>query len=137
MAVTFRNLQVDRLLREVPRQALERVGAELGPALDEAVQAEVYDWPRETIRYGGGFTRVVGSPRDIVDSGQLLRSRTPPEVTSGEGNALLQIRWTASYSGAVLRGEPGKPGRDWIGRALRETPVPETFAQAYRALAGT
>ena len=38
--------------------------------------------------------QVVGSPRDIVDTGQLLTSQSTPEV----GGGMLTIRWTAPYS---------------------------------------
>ncbi len=37
-----------------------------------AIEAEVYGWDRETVRSGG---ETVGSPRDIVDTGELRESQ--------------------------------------------------------------
>ena len=83
--------------------------------------------------------QVVGSPRDIVDTGQLLNSQTNPEV----GGGVLMIQWKASYSLAVLRGGytvesqrgnyTAKP-RDWITPALREQPFKPYVLRQWRQL---
>lgn len=82
----------------------------------------------------------VGTPRDIIDTGNLLASQTKPIV---EGNSMV-IRWNAPYSGLILRGgrfapyvnprgvtvDPGvKPGRDWISATFQAKPVLPLFAK--------
>jgi hypothetical protein len=83
--------------------------------------------------------QVVGSPRDIVDTGQLLNSQSNPEV----GGGVLTIQWRAPYSLAVLRGGytvqsqrgnyTAKP-RDWITPALREQPFKPYVLRQWRQL---
>jgi hypothetical protein len=85
--------------------------------------------------------QVVGSPRDIVDTGQLLNSQTNPDV----GGGVLMIQWRAPYSLAVLRGGytvesqrgnyTAKP-RDWITPALREQPFKPYVLRQWRQLSG-
>jgi hypothetical protein len=96
--------------------------------------------------FGRGI-RIPEGPRDIVDTGTLLRSQTAPKVTGTATGAELSIKWTAPYSGVVLRGgdygeyvnpqgrivDVGeKPGRDWITPTLRNVPAAAIFANAWR-----
>ena len=88
-------------------------------------------------------------PRDIIDTGVLLRSQTPPRVTLTNIGADLTIRWNAPYSGVVLRGgdygsyvnpvgaivDVGvKPGRNWIAKTYQAQPVGRLFAEAWQQL---
>lgn len=45
---------------------------QLGQRFQDMIQDERWDWDRETVRSDGG---VVGSPRDAVDTGELLESQ--------------------------------------------------------------
>ena len=49
-----------------------RANEELGYAMDDAMNDERWSWPRLTYRQNGD---VAGSPRDIVDTGELRDSR--------------------------------------------------------------
>lgn len=107
--------------------------------LKEEIKAVQYDWPRETRRRNG---TVVGSPRDIVDTGRFLRSqrREYPDATT------LRFTWDAKsdagfmYAGVILtgyttsRGTP-VPGRNWIKPALDKYPLNEFFIREWRRLA--
>jgi hypothetical protein len=128
--------------------------------LKEEIQAVQFSWPRQTRRYGrllresnlkrraniraeqGGLPYVVvGSPRDIVDSGNFLRSqrRDYPDTTT------LRFTWDAKsdtgfmYAGLILtgyttdRGTP-VPGRNWIKPALDKHPLNAFFIREWRAL---
>ena len=88
--------------------------------------------------------------RDVVDTGELLRSQTAPKITADGGLSVLTIGWTAPYAGLVLRGgdygsyvnvrgevvTPGqRPGRDWITPALEALPFLDFFTVRWAQLA--
>lgn len=124
-------------------QILEDYGPLISFQLQQEISKDQFDWPVPTRRKSGQF--VPAGLRDIVDTGTLLNSQTNPEITSGAGYARLQIRWTAPYSGEVLRGgyivgtlrnNYVAPARDWITPALQQKPFLPFFAQRWKALAG-
>ena len=101
-------------------------------------EAEVYDWPTATRRKSGELVR---SPRNIVDTGTLLRSQSAPRVQENR----LTITWGAPYSGEVLRGgflvgtlrdAYIAPGRDWITPVLRAEEPMRFFVQEWRKIGG-
>ena len=132
----------DKLLKRVPL-ILTNYGIKLTPLLQESIKAKIYDWPVPTRRsvgvYSGRF--VPAGRRDIVDTGTLLRSQSAPQI---EANSLT-IRWSAPYSGDVLRGGflVGNtrsayiaPGRDWITPVLLAEPPLRFFASEWRKIGG-
>lgn len=132
----------DRILARAA-QILDDYGPLISFQLQEEISKDQFDWPVPTRRKSGQF--VPAGLRDIVDTGELLNSQTPPEITSGAGYARLKIGWTAPYSGEVLRGgyligtvrnNYVAPGRNWITPALRNKPLLPFFTQRWKALAG-
>lgn len=132
----------DKLLKRVP-VVLANYGNKITPLLQESIKAKIYDWPVATRRkvgvYSGQF--VPAGSRDIVDTGKLLQSQSAPQITENS----LTIRWTAPYSGEVLRGGflVGNlrnayiaPGRDWITPVLAAQPPMEFFAAEWRKIGG-
>ena len=106
--------------------------------LKEEIKTVQFDWPRQTRRRNGS---VVGSPRDIVDTGNFLRSqrRDYPDATT------LRFTWDAKsnrgfmYAGIILTGyttSSGKamPARNWIKPALDKYPLNEFFIKEWRRL---
>ena len=96
---------------------------------EQEIAKEQYTWPVTTRRKNG---QVVTSPRDIVDTGRLINSATPPEVSSAGGRSALRIAWTAPYAYEVLKGgylvgttrqNYVAPERDWISRTYRQLQV--------------
>lgn len=121
-------------------------GDVLGDQLKQEIQAVQFDWPRQTRRRNGS---TVGSPRDIVDTGNFLRSqrRDYPNATT------LQFSWDAKsdngfmYAGAILEGyvrtgtrpdgtsiSTPVPGRNWIKPALDKYPLNAFFVAEWRRL---
>jgi hypothetical protein len=105
--------------------------------LKEEIQAVQFSWPRQTKRRNG---TTVGSPRDIVDTGNFLKSqrRDYPDATT------LRFTWNARnkgfmYAGLILtgyttnRGTP-VPARNWIKPALDKHPLNAFFIREWRAL---
>lgn len=123
----------------------ERVLEQLGPIYaaeaDRQVTSVKWFWPNQTVRR---FSReVVGSPRDIVDSGTLLRSRQEPQVQ----NNAMTITWQAPYALNVAvgkygsypgaGGEPVQPpqiARNWIDATYQVLPAAKLFAEKWRVM---
>ena len=116
---------------------LRRYGDVMDQQLKEEIKTVQFPWPRETRRKNG---TVVGSPRDIVDLGGLLRSqrRDYPSATQ------LLFTWDAKskgfpYAGLVLTGYTTRrgtvvPGRNWIKPALDKHPLDSFFITEWRKL---
>lgn len=114
-----------RIIAKVPR-ILREYGQVLGPQLQEEIRTKQFDYPVFTLRKSG--ERVNKGLRNIVDTGELLNSQSPPSVTANT----LVISWGADYSKEVLEGgylvgtvrvNYVAPPRDWITPALRHKPL--------------
>ncbi len=84
---------------------------DLAKVFDEVIQSDIFEFDRETIRK---YREPAGSPRDIVDSGDFLRSRMLL-LYDKQADHL----WTADYAMIILVGRRRNdgsylPGRDWI-----------------------
>jgi hypothetical protein len=147
----------DELIKRAP-QILKLYGRALDQQLKEEIRKPQFDWPGETRRYGallratnlrtrakirnaqGGLPYVtVGSPRNIVDTGNFLRSQKRKQVNQ----ATIRFTWgddrVVTYAGAIYQGIPGRnyPARDWIKPALDALPIGEFFAREWRRLQNT
>lgn len=124
------------------------------PQFKEEIQKQQFSWPNETRRYGkllratslkarakiraeqGGLPyTTAGTTRDIVDSGDFLRSQERKRSSATE----LTYRWNAPYAALVLTGyETSRgtivPGRNWIKPALEARPLDAFFAQQWARL---
>lgn len=88
--------------------AVRETSKVLQTELSKAITDNVWDWPRGE------------SPRDIVDTGELLEKQLVESV----GNTIT-YKCTAKHakvvrSGAVLRNGTVLPGRDWVARAFKK-----------------
>ena len=137
-------------LRAATEQAFAQVAAELTGRFDAAISGEHWPWPDQTPRWGAGGGRnleearenwntwatgsgfgkrprtTVGSPRSIVDSGDLKQSRD-----FSLNRAALSAEWSwnvdyaaAGHEGAYIHpfGNKNKmiqlPGRPWTEAVL-------------------
>lgn len=118
------------------RQRTARILQLYRPALAAQLQEEIarpqFNWPRRTVRRVGLYSgRIVGSPRDIVDTGRFAASQQDYQPDP------LRLLYTwggydgpVTYAGIILRGIGNKyPARDWIRPALRNLPISTFFAQ--------
>jgi hypothetical protein len=134
-----------RIKVKLDEQAIAKLNEKLTQAFQETVEvyaeqckAEIQDpkweWPRQTKRSNG---EVVGSPRDILDTGELLESQQDP-IFSEDGNAAT-IVWTADHAGVVHEGEAGtdrtiKPARPWTETAAEAVDFEQVFQEKLDAL---
>jgi len=144
-------------LRRLP-QILTLYGRALDQQLKEEIKKPQFEWPGETRRYGvlvrttnlkararvraaqGGLPYVtVGSPRNIVDSGDFLRSQKRNRVNQ----TTIRFTWgdqkAVTYAGAIFQGIPEKnyPARDWIKPALDALPIGLFFMREWARLENT
>lgn len=108
------------------------VGAVVNDLAEECtrqIEDEKWEWPRETRRQNG---QTVGSPRDIVDRGDLRSS----QVTSVD-NLTGAIAYTADHAvpvhyGSISQGGLQKPARPWMEEAIAEVDSVQVFANELR-----
>jgi hypothetical protein len=123
---------LERLATEAGKKSARAVLLELKGRYQASFNKRVWDWPRETAR-GGSFRRdgtrtkgkVVGSPRNIIDKGELRKSLRFTFIDA----FTAEYRWTASYAtavhqGARLRNGTLLPARPWTGAVRGTTPRP-------------
>lgn len=106
-------------LRKAAAEAMKQTAAELDGRFDDAISSSVWPWPRSSKRGLGGSTvgeRAkqwankgfnTGTPRSIVDSGELKQSK----VFNIKG-LKAEWAWTASYAAAVHEGARINPWGD-------------------------
>jgi hypothetical protein len=144
-------------------QILNKYDKVIFPQFQEEIKRVQFVWPNTTVRYGRlrkaktikrsleifaeqGFKAgvPVTSPRDIVDSGDFLRSQ---ERIRGTKPTELRYRWNAPYAQYIYKGYTTNKGtvmlprdwppRDWIRPALEAVPLEQFFAREWRKLAAS
>jgi hypothetical protein len=95
----------------------------------DAIEAPIWDWDGYTLRKNGDL---VGSPRDIVDEGELRDSQQEPQYS---GDTAL-IEWTAEHATNVWtglddQGNP-RPARPWTEEAAQNTDFESIMAEVLR-----
>ncbi len=103
-----------------------KVENQVKEAINTNMTSSIWAWPRDTERQSG---RTVGSPRDIIDTGNLL-SKNYVRITYTTRGASIIVGNNSPYAGIVHfggyilpYGDRSKrpvfiPGRPWIGVAL-------------------
>lgn len=89
-----------------------------GDECKAAIESPIWEWDGITLRKNG---EIVGSPRSIVDTGELRDSQQDPVY---DGNSAT-IEWTADHAASVWTGLDGNgnpmPARPWTDEATRNT----------------
>jgi hypothetical protein len=122
--------------RAASEAAAKAVFQILNARFQAALRAPVYSWPGETVRSNG---QVAGTTRNIVDTANLFRSNTGPEIDG------LRVRYawrtpyaTAAHEGAQLQNGTVLPGRRWTSAVLGTEPVdgiePYDYRKAFRGV---
>ena len=129
--VVFENWEPDKYPARV-KQLLNSYSPKIGAQFQEEIRKAQFGWPNETRRKNG---QIVGSPRDIVDTGNFASSQTPGKVVGSKNSRYsLVFQWRARYALAILLGyynnrfEKQKE-RDWITPALEAESLLQFFKQ--------
>ena len=124
-------------IETLSRRAAQQTAEGLDAAFANAIGDSGYKWPRQTQRRNG---RVVGSPRDIIDTGNLDSSQQlsrnddvwtwtwNPKSDDGFGYALLV------HEGATLSNGTQYPARRWTAVATKKFKPVAQFARNLRRI---
>lgn len=110
-------------------RAFAAANADLHEAIVGEIASPVWDWDGTTYRRNG---EVIGSPRNIIDEGELLEGARPPRM---QGKTQCVHAFEAEHSLAVHNGAVLANGGVIQPRPFTERPIrafPEMFAKAYR-----
>lgn len=109
------------------QKAVFKTESNIGYWLDEAMDESTWNWKGTTFRANG---TTVSSPRNIVDTGELKRSKKL-STKFGSTQATYTVKYTAPYAKLVHyggyitpygrgRNQVYIPGRPWIDLIFRE-----------------
>jgi hypothetical protein len=87
-------------------QAFEKACKKFGEEHQSAISSKSYSWGRSTKRKNRS---IVGSPRDIVDTGELKNSYAFIRTSSTR----FELRWNAKHASTVFYGKANYPSRNW------------------------
>lgn len=112
-------------------KALAFLVEDLVQVMIDAMDEVAYYWDRRTVRSTG---EIAGSPRNIVDTGELRDSLRLHQITKQR----YDLVWHSSYAainllGGILRSDGSvSPGRDWIGWGLSSVDLLGLFVEYFR-----
>lgn len=124
------NIKIDTAkINKAIARSMDRTVDRLSEAFDYAIEADLYDYPRETRRKSG---EIAGSPRNIVDQADLLGSKI---VTRSSDGSSAEFSWDKDYAIAVHEGFTTKTGRDvpprkWTEKGIEEADPITFFSEA-------
>ena len=96
--------------------AARAVFAELAGRFQDALRKQAWEWPRETVRSNN---QVVGSPRNIVDSGALAQQQQAPQISGMRAIYRNTSPYAvAVHEGATLSNGTILPARPWTAAVL-------------------
>lgn len=111
-----------RQLRGINGRTFERAMDWADADFDQQMASEKWpltgDWPNRTKRKNG---EVVGSPRDIIDTGALLQSKRREQIS----NSVVEFIWDDEvaegvHDGMVTKSNKRLPARPWTEPTLDE-----------------
>jgi hypothetical protein len=98
--------------------------------IDKELRSPKWDWSDRITKRRSG--QVVGSPRDAVDLGTMVKSRQPVVI---EGNKAV-IEWSSDHASVVFTGlvdaQDVYPGRPANETAIAELPLGEYWRSQLR-----
>lgn len=128
------NIKIDQAkLNQAISKAFRQTVQDYAAQCQEELRTPKWDWPGETERQNG---ETVGSPRDIVDEGELADSQQEPQFTESDSEIVGTIEWTSDHAAVVFTGlvdaQDVYPGREWTLAALQDLPIDKRFAKHLR-----
>lgn len=113
--ITFNFAQFQKLVKSSFDEIAKRAASEMNSTLTE----ENREFPRTTIRqFGRGITgQVAESPRDVVDSGTLVRSQKNKPL-SKKDYLEYSVTWAVPYAALIYTGYGDVPPFPWVRIAL-------------------
>ena len=117
---------VDQLIDNAFEDVILDVAQEQLDLLEE----NIWDWPRDTKRENG---EIVGSPRDIIDRGELKESFELIEDSPHEWRYFYGAAHADKvHNGAYLSNGTELPARPWIDEAVENISPYDRFGEILR-----
>ena len=105
-------------IRRAADKALDAVVPLMDREFTVQIQSKEWGWPRETKRKNGS---TAGTIRDIVDTGDLMRSQKDSRIKDTVHRFIWDIEYSSVvHNGANLKQGGNYPGRPWTQTAERE-----------------
>lgn len=125
----------EKKFKKAVQQMAKESFKEVGNYLQTYITEEKREYPNLTIRNKGvGVTgKVAGSPRDVVDSGELRDSFKISDVSSGD-KVKIRVEWTADHALLVYSGTSKTPPYPWVQMGLREVDWKQLFLDKWEKL---
>ncbi|MFK0731392.1 MAG: hypothetical protein ACFKPT_02725 [Gloeotrichia echinulata GP01] len=119
------NIDLNKLNSAINR-AFDVVVEAQGEAFQSAIAADIWEWPRETLRQNGDL---VNSPRDAVDTEELIDS-----LVISRKESAAEYTWVADHAAIVHDGATTKngtelPARPWTKIGVEECDAAEIMQQ--------
>lgn len=110
--------------------ALRATVEDIDAAFLAVIDSSIFPWPGLTYRRNG---ELVGSPRDIVDTGDFIRSQSFSFLSA----LLARFVWSVEYAAIILYGATLENGgiiraRDWIAATRQQVDFEELLAENCR-----
>jgi hypothetical protein len=103
-------------IKSAVRAAFRKTAKEIDKEFSKAIEQPTWSWPRGE------------SPRDIVDTGDLLYSQRY-QVNGTTATYEWPVPYAiAAHNGAVLKNGTIQPARRWTAKALQARPPNQIFA---------
>lgn len=102
------------------QQAFHNTATHFGDALNDAIEADIYEWDNITHRKSG---EIVGTPRNVVDTGYLKNTRY--DVSRLNSRDYI---YPAKYAQDALEEHLTSNGENWVKVAVES----EDWAGVYR-----
>lgn len=115
--------EVNKLLklRGINTRVFDRVMDWADADFDQQMSSEKWDWKGAESRTRRKNGQVVGEPRDIVDTGDLLRSKQRKQIN----NSVTEFIWEDDvaelvHDGGTLKRGGAYPARPWTEETLKD-----------------
>lgn len=129
MKLDLNEKEIVGALQDAFRETNEVLGRKFAQAIDDPR----WPWPGDTQRHRG---EAVGSPRNIVDRGELKASYSPSSTPNTYRHAYTAEHAMAVHEGAVYKDGSTMTARPWVRQTLRDTDTDEVFATLARGKLG-
>ena len=128
MARDIQPEDLPRKFRAATQRALKAAALRLDSEFTSEISLEKWPWPNDTFRHDDPPDSPTGSPRDIVDYGQLRASQTRKQPD----RSTFEWTWPVNYSAIVHEGGRFKsgtayPARPWTKSAEKNVKPLEYF----------
>lgn len=127
MGISFNTRRLNRAINAAWEQTAQAYALQCNLEIEDPQ----WDWNGETTRSDGS---IAGSPRDAVDTGDLINSQQPVRLEVRGGEIIAVIEWDSDHAAVVHegRGDIDYPARPFTKTALQNLNITKRFAKSLK-----